>query len=141
MTICGVDNTFDTLHELETPQTHKTHETHRFTALKPQYSPRSSHRIDMADCTRKMNQELTLQDNPIITKPIVTEYRTTGAARQPTKHTVGAARQPTKHIAGAARQPMEHTTGVAKNPTEVIISAARTLDISMIGAASLNHFV
>ena len=137
MMIHGADNTFDTLHEHETPwetheihetlqktyktlQTHKTHETHRSTALpKPRYSPRSSHHIDMADCTRKINQELTLLDNLIVTEPIVTEYCTAGAARQPT----------------------QHTTGEAKNPTKNITSAARRLNISMIGAAPFNHLV
>ena len=148
MTICGADNTFDTLHEheisrethkiheihcthkalqktYETPQTHETHETHRST-LKPQYSPCSSHRIDMADCMKKMNQELTLLDNTIVTKPIVTKY--TGAAKTPTKYT------------GAARTSTEYT-GVARNSTEDITSAARRMNISMIGAAPFNHLV
>ena len=161
MTIRGVDNTFDTLHEhktheihethqtYETPQTHEvhettpeiheTHETRRSTAPKPRYSPRSSHHINMADCTRKMNRELTLLDNLIVTKPIVTEPIVTesaGAARQPTKHTAGAAKQSTKYCTSAAEHAAEHT------PTEDITSAARkALDISMIGAAPFNHFV
>ena len=107
MTIHDVDNTFDTLHETpQTPKVHKTtpktHETHRSTALPtPQYSPRSSHQLDMADCMRKMNQELTRLDNPI-----VTEY-----------------------------------TGVARNSTEDITSAAKKVNISMIGAAPFNHLV
>ena len=135
MTICGADNTFNTLHETsqtheihETCRTHethktsyknpaeipespheihkttpKTHETRRSIALsKPWYSPRSSHHIDMADCTRKMNRELTLLDNLIVTKH----------------------------------------TGAAKNLTKDIISAARrTIDISMIGAAPFNYLV
>ena len=153
MTICGADNTFDTLHELETPQeTHKIHESHKShktsqethrsaaTAMprsntvtvakrcldptvidtaheihetqetrhststpKPQYDPRSSHHIDMADCTRKMNQELTMLNNSIVTK---------------------------------------HTTCEARNLTKDITSAARkTMNISMIGAALFNHLV
>ena len=117
MMICDVDNAFNTLHEIqeilhENPaeipeslhkihETHKTHATHRSTT-KPQYSPCSSHHIDMADCTRKINQELTLLDNPIVTK---------------------------------------NTTSKTKNPTEDITSAARRLDISMIGAALFNHLV
>ena len=151
MTICGADNTFDTLHETpqtheihethctyETPQTHETHETSRSTAPKPRYSPRSSHHIDMADCTRKMNRELTLLDNPI-----VTEYNgiDTGVARTPTKNT-GAARNPTEYT-GAARNLTEHTTSEARTPTEDIASAAarKTMDISMIGAAPFNHLI
>ena len=129
MTICGADNTFDTLHEIqkiphknpaeipESPhQSHETHETYRThktlpkthetrrstsTVPTPQYSPRSSHSIDMVDCTRKMNRELTLLDNPIVTE----------------------------------------TTGVARNPTGDITSAARNMNISMIGAAPFNHLV
>ena len=122
-------------HTHETPQethktTPKTYKTRRSTAPKPRYSPCSSHRIDMADCTRKMNRELTLLDNPIVTKPIVTKY--TGAAKKPIKYC----------IAGAARQLTEHITGKAKNPTKDITSAAsKTMNISMIGAAPFNHFV
>ena len=143
MTIRGADNTFDTLHE--TPR--ETHETHRSTTLpKPRYSPRSSHRINMAECTKKMDQELALLDNPIVTEPIVT--KSTGAARTPTKYT-GAARKPTKY-AGAARQPTKLTTSAAEHearhaalrtPTKDITSAARRMNISMIGAASFNHLV
>ena len=107
MTIHGVDNTFDTLHETpQTPEVHKTtpktHETHRSTVLPtPQYSSRSSHQLDMADCTRRMNRELTRLDNPIVTK----------------------------------------YTGMARNPTKDITSAARKMNISMIGAAPFNHLV
>ena len=116
MTICGADNTFNTLHETPrefhvshetTPKTHETYETRRSTP-KPRYSLRSSHHINMTDCTRKMNRELTLLDNPIVTKPIVT--KSAGAARQPTKSTATSA-------------------------------TSRPLDISMIGAAPFNHLV
>ena len=134
LTICGADNTFDTLYA-KTPQIpQKTHETRRSTP-KPQYSPRSSHRIDMADCMRKMNQKLTLLDKPIVTKPIVTKY--TGAARTPTEPwTTGEARNPIKYTAGAARQPTEHTASMARTLTEDITSAAsKTINIHMIGAA------
>ena len=62
----------------------------------------------MADCTRKMNQELTLLDNPIVTKHCRTS---------------------------AAEHAAEHT------PTKDITSAARRLDISVIGAAPFNHLV
>ena len=137
MTIWGADNTFDTLHEshkiyetipkthktlqktYETPQTHETHETRRSTS-KPRYSPRSSHSIDMADCTRKMNQELTLLEN----------------LNNNDIDTAGAARQPTEHCTSAAEHAAEHT------PTGDITSAAsKTMNINMIGAAPFNHLV
>ena len=141
MTICGADNVFDSLHEHETHEVHeihettpKTYETRRSTATampcsntttvaiqthktrrstpKPRYSPCSSHQINMADCTRKMNRELTLLDNTIVTK-------STGTARTPTEY-----------------------TGVARNFIEDITStASRPLDISIIGAAPFNHLV
>ena len=121
MTICGADNTFDTLHEiqeiphknpaeiLENPhkihESHESHDTHkttheirRSTAPKPQNSPRSSHCINMVDCTRKMNRELTLLENPTVL----------------TEHAL------TKDIASVA---------------------SILLDISMIGAAPFNHLV
>ena len=117
MTIRGADTVFDALHE-----SHKTHEIHktpqtcetRRSTLKPRYNPCSSHQIDMADCTRKMNRELMQLENLNATK----------------HYTAGAARQPTKHI-----------TGEARNLTKDITSAARRLDISMIGAAPFNHLV
>ena len=115
MTIRGADNTFNTLHAKtpQTPQetheihktTPKTHETRRSTP-KPQYSPRSSHQIDMADCTRKMNRELTLLDNPIVTEPIVTEYA--GAARQPTKFTATSATSRPLDISMISAAPFNH---------------------------------
>ena len=93
---CLDPTVIDTAHEIheshetyKTPQTHETHETHRSTVPKPQYSSRSSHCIDMADCTRKINRELTLLDNPIVTEPIVT--KSAGAARQPTESTATSA--------------------------------------------------
>ena len=119
MTIHGADNTFDTLHEIpQTPQethevhkpyevhetTPKTYETHCSTAT-PRYSPCSSHHIDMADCTKKMNQELTLLETP------------------------------TKHCTSAAEHAAKHT------PIGDITSAARKLNISMIGVAPFNHLV
>ena len=117
MTIRGANNTFNTLHKHETPrETHKIHESHetyktpqthetRRSTVMPRYSPRSSHHIDMADCTRKMNRELTLLETP------------------------------TKHRTSAAEHAAKHT------PTGDITSAARKLNISMIGAAPFNHLV
>ena len=71
----------------------------------------------MADCTKKIDQELRLLDNLIVTEPIVTKF--TGAARTPTEY-----------------------TGVARNPTKDITSVARnTINISMIGVAPFNHLV
>ena len=121
VTIHGADVTFDTLHEIqeptrthESPQIHKTlHEiqelpenldTRRSTS-KPRYSPCSSHKIDMVDCTRKMNSELMLLESPSV-----------------------------DHTSVASRAP-------SRTPTADITSAARKLDISMIGAAPFNHLV
>ena len=127
----GADTVFDTLHK--TPR--ETHKIHRSTVLKPRYSSCSSHRIDMADCAKKMNQELTLLDNPIVTKH-------PGAARTPT---AGAASQHTKYCTtSAVEHAAEHETEHAalRTSTENITSAAsRPLDISMIGAAPFNHLV
>ena len=79
MKIHGVDTTFNTLHEIQEPQqTHKhstlheiqetliSHEMRLCSTSKPQYSPRSSHWIDIVDCTKKMNRELMLLDNPSV---------------------------------------------------------------------------
>ena len=110
MTIYGADNTFDTLHKHKTLQTHETH----CSTTKPRYSPCFSHQIDMADCTRKINQELTLLETP-------TKYCITNAAKHAVKHK-------TKHAA-------LHT------PTKDITSTAKRLDISIISAAPFNHLV
>lgn len=73
MIIYGADTVFDTLHEtLYKIQTHKTlqeiYKTYktRHSTIKPQYSSCSSHQINMADCTTKMNWELTLLKNVIV---------------------------------------------------------------------------
>ena len=94
---------------------YETHKTHCFTTLKSQYSSRSNHCINMAECTKKINQELTLLENP-------------------TKHcTISATKHAVKHKA-------EHAA--LHTPTGDIISAAsKTMNISMIGAALFNHFV
>ena len=74
MKICGTNTTFDTLHEIQEPlHTNKTwHKSQRLqetisehcSTFRPCYSLCSSHQIDMVDCTRKMNRELKLLDNP-----------------------------------------------------------------------------
>ena len=115
--ICGVDNVFNTLHETqeilhenpaEIPESpHEIHKTHVWThcsTTKPQYSPCSSHRIDMANCTRKMNRELTLLENLNNDNDI-------------------------------------DSTSTARTPTKDITSAARSMDISMIGAVPFNRLV
>ena len=80
-----------------------------------------------------MNQELTLLDNSIIAKPIVTEFIVTKYA--------GAARKPTKYF-GTAKKLTKHTAGMARNRTKDIASVARnTINISMISVASFNHLV
>ena len=92
-----------------------------------------------------MNRELTLQDNLIVTEPIVTEYCTTGATRISIKsRTAGAAKQPTEHPATVVEHATKHKVKHAAlhTPTEDITSAARkTIDISMIGAAPFSHLV
>ena len=91
----------------------------------------------MTECKRKIDRELALLDNPIVTKH-------TGVAKTPTKYT-GTARSPTKYT-GAARtltKPIvTEYTSMARNPTKNITSAAsKTMDISMISAAPFNHLV
>ena len=109
MKIHGVDTTFDTLQEIQEPahenlhkiqELPKPHETLR-SASRPCYSPRSSHQIDMADCTRKMNRELNLREEINL----------------------------------------DNTSAALRTSTADITSAARKLNISMIGAALFNHFV
>ena len=81
----------------------------------------------MADCTRKINQELTLLDNPIVIEHA-------GAASQHTKYCTTSAAE---HI---AEHEAEHAA--LRTPTKNITStASRLLNISMIGAALFNHLV
>ena len=143
MTIRGADNVFDTLHEIqeishensaEIPEstheayevhetTPKTYETHCSTAPKPQYSPCSSHHDDMADCMRKMNQELTLLDNSIVTEH-------TGVARNPTKYITSVARRLNISIICAA--PFNHLIQKSqKNTLEVQIFSVTLGDINI----------
>ena len=146
MMIRGVDNVFNILHEIQeiptlhenpaeipehlheshkshkTHKTHKTHATHCSTVPKPQYSPHSSHRINMANCTRKMNRELTLLENPndngIDTK-------------KPTKHTISAASKPLDiSMIGAA--PFNHLVQQSqKNPSRIQIFSVILRDINI----------
>ena len=51
---CRTHETLLKTHET-TPKTHEIYETRRSTAPKPRYSPCSSYRIDMAECTRKID--------------------------------------------------------------------------------------
>ena len=152
MTIRGADTVFDTLHETPqeiphenpakipesphkihktTPKTHETpqtHETHRSTPPKPQYSPRSSHHIDMADCTRKMNRELTLLDNPIVTN-------NSSAAEHAVEHTptgdiTSAVRKLNINMIGAA--PFNHLVQQSqKNPSRIQIFSITLRDINI----------
>ena len=108
----------------ETYKTHKTHKTRRSTAPKPWYSPRFSHHIDMADCTRKMNQELTLLDNPIVTE------HTTGEARNPTEDITSAARK-TINISMIGAAPFNHLVQKSQKDSRFQIFSVTLRDINI----------
>lgn len=101
----------------------------------------------MADCTRKINQKLTLLENSTI-EPI---KDTTSTAKTSIKSTINTAKTLTKYITGVAKHVTEHAalhiltkdiTSAAKISTKNFPSVARKLlHISMISATPFNHIV
>ena len=72
------------------------------------------------------------------------KFCTTGKARNLLEHTAGAARQPTKDNTSTAKYAVEHKAEHAALHTltkDITSAASKTIDISMIGAASFNHLV
>ena len=147
MTVCGADTIFDTLYKTlhEIHKTYKTYCTHkisretlykpRHSICKPQYSLCFSHQINIADCTRKINWELTLLGKLTI------DTDTTSAVRTPTKHTTSAAEHAIKH---AAEHMIKHVAEhvALHTPIKNLFSVTRKpLDISMISVALFNHFI
>ena len=135
--IHGVDtSTFDTLHEIqETQENHhtlpeiqepsKTQET-RCSASRPCYSPRSSYRIDMVDCTRKMERELKLQED---FSPDSTSVAGNEALRTPTADITSVARKLNINMIGAG--PFNHLIEKSKKDSAIQIFAVSLRDIDI----------
>lgn len=121
----------------------------------------------MANCTKKINQELTLLENfnDIITTSVARtpiKY-TTSMAKTHAKYTTSVAKTSIKHTANAAEYATEYavehivehatkhaalctsikdTTSAARTPTKDLLSAAKKLlDINMISAVFFNHLI